>query len=242
MTNYNNIWQQARLNKRTLQAGVLCSWSPIYLWNGKEFARVFNFQKQQSGYTLIEDAWEVELNWANGGVSPFGLLYKQIDDKFYSVGYNTLLGTKNFFNPNTLHVARLTDAALNWLNRCNYHIADILAQNPYVLYQPSRWQWAYVQGKQGINALRDGGIIIPEGGNDKFGDITAPKTQDPITPGQSTSFATEAQNLYTGTDANTANTIQTEADPIIVPSPEEKKNKQTLIVGLAASALLSALS
>ena len=242
MANYNNIWQQARLNKRTLQAGVLCSWSPIYLWNGKEFARVFNFQKAQSEYTLIEDAWEVELNWANGGVSPFGGMYKETDKGFYSVGYNTLLGTKNFFNPNTLHVARLTDAALDWLIRCNYHIADVLARNPYVLYQPSCWQWAYAKGRRGINALRDGGITIPEGGNDKYGDMTIPK--NPVTiPEQNTSFATEAHNIYTGAESSIVNTTQPGSeDPIVVPSPQEKKNNKTLIIGLAASAILSALS
>ena len=152
--NYNEIWKAQRQQAAPVQAGVLCTFADIYFPYGNEAKKIFSFQKRQSDYTLIEDAAEVELEWMESKTgSPFGVIWQQTNKGTFMVTYNELLGVKNFFDPTTLHVGRLTDAALDIMEQAGFlNLVDQLQYNPYVLYRPSKWQWA----------VDDQPIIAPE--------------------------------------------------------------------------------
>lgn len=150
-SNYNKQWIAARQNSQTLQGSVLCTWANIFLptADGK-IKSVFSFQRhrgqyQQDLYTIIQDDFVAELSWINsvaGQTSPWGNLSigKKNGETLYS--YADILGKHNFFNPDTLHLGRLTEAGIAEIEYCtDRSLTGYLQASPYILYRPKQWRW-----------------------------------------------------------------------------------------------------
>lgn len=161
-SNTNQFWVAARKGGQTIQGNVLCTFAPIFVLTQNGIQRVYTFQsKQFSDITLIEDAFEKELQIMHetGKLS----LYK----KFH------LFGEEDFFNPTTLHLARLTDAALEKLNTTMFRTQNVvkyLNQSPYVLYVPARYRWAF-SVRNSLNPTTNGndgtGVKIVKGESER---------------------------------------------------------------------------
>ena len=163
----NGVWKTAAESNKTLQGTVRCSWAPVFVPLGKQGLITRLFVLSSKRITSIETAVEKELEWLNspgGSISPWGVF---VDDKNKRKTYDSMLGKENFFNHRTLHVGRLTDAALQQILGIHggYYaeLMEKLTANPYVLYRPDRFTWTKLTWTKpdGFGRKREEEVPIP---------------------------------------------------------------------------------
>ena len=154
--NYSTQWRDAREIRAVQQGSVLCTWArvyaPVYDIMNEYIKPIFSFQHGAFDFTVIQDDPIAELAWMDsigGYTSPWGQLHIQRKGGRYAYSYNEILGDKNFFNPTTLHVGRLTDASIEYLikNSKNLDIIAYIQKTPYILYRPMQWRWDKIRGE-----------------------------------------------------------------------------------------------
>lgn len=172
-------WLNARKNKQTIQGAVLCTFADVYypFYNegmvqrtkpdGKVyleqqtstiFARIFSFQHETTPFTVIEDAWEEELEMIKDlSYNVWGLKGMPL---FKDVQYTDESGRKSkknmyfneylkyhFFDTKALHVGRLTDADIELIAGSKGVYSGTwearLSHCPYVVYRPERYRWSF---------------------------------------------------------------------------------------------------
>lgn len=123
------VWQSARKLGAAIYGRVRCTFAYIYLPSDTGAVRVFSLQgKQFTDYPAIEDC----------GVG-------EVSTELTSAVFGTPApcDVRDFINPDTLHVGKLTDTAYKFVQTCTNN----RLQSPYILYRPDRFSWHFEFGE-----------------------------------------------------------------------------------------------